>query len=153
MLRLARRGYVAETGLEFDGKSALKWLRQSHEAGDGKGTLEFALLLVEEPGFADEAGKGERMLVQLARTNLEARYELGQRLLKGEDLPKNEAEGFEHLLSAAEGGYAPAKREVDGLLCGQLVVDPSPHIALPVWAKPFQSHLKALFPRNPIKLL
>ncbi|MCP5524772.1 MAG: NACHT domain-containing protein [Verrucomicrobiales bacterium] len=152
VLRLARRVYVADTGLEFDGESALKWLRQSHEAGDSSGTLELALLLVEEPEFANEVGQGERMLRQLAQTNLEARYELGLRLLKGEDLPKNEPEGFEHLLSAAESGHAEAKREVDPLLCGQLIVDPSPHIELPTWAKPYQSRLTALFPNNPRNL-
>ena len=152
VLRLARRVYVADTGLEFDGESAFKWLLQSHEAKDSKGTLELALLLVEEPEFANEAGQGERMLRQLAQTNLEARYELGLRLLKGEDLPRNEAEGFEHLLSAAEAGHADAMREVDPLLCGQLVVDPSPHIDLPTWAKQYQGRLKALFPNNPLKL-
>ena len=152
MLRLARRVYVADTGLEFDSQSALKWLRQSHEARDSKGTLELALLLVEEPEIANEAGQGERMLRQLAQTNHDARYELGLRLLKGEDLPQNEAEGFEHLLSAAEGGHADAMREVDPLLCGQLVVNPSPHIDLPTWAKPYQDRLKALFPNNPMEL-
>lgn len=152
VLRLARRVYVADTGLQFDGESALKWLRQSHEARDSKGILELALLLVEEPEFADKAGEGERMLMQLARTNLEARYELGQRLLKGEDLPKKEAEGFEHLLSAAEGGHADAMREVNPSLCGRLVFDPSPHIDLPTWAKPYQGRLKALFPKNRMKL-
>jgi hypothetical protein len=152
VLRLARRVYVADAGLEFDGDSALKWLRQSHEAGDSNGTLELALLLVEEPEFANEAGQGERMLRQLAQTNLEARYELGLRLLKGEDLSKHEAEGFEHLLSAAEGGHADAMREIDPLLCGQLIFDPSPHIDLPTWAKPYQGRLKALFPNNPMKL-
>lgn len=154
VLRLARRVYVADTGLEFDSEAALKWLRQSHEAGDSKGTLELALLLVEEPELADEMGRGERMLRQLAQTNLEARYELGLRLLKGEDLPMNEAEGFDHLLSAAEGGHAEAMREVNPLLCfcGQLVVGPAPHIDLPAWAKPFAGRLKALFPNNRIEL-
>ena len=152
VLRLARRVYVADTGLEFDGQSALKWLRQSHEARDSKGTLELALLLVEEPEIANEAGQGERMLRQLAQTNHDARYELGLRLLKGEDLPQNEAEGFERLLPAAEGGHADAMREVDPLLCGQLAVDPSPHIDLPTWAKPYQDRLKALFPNNPMEL-
>jgi TPR repeat protein len=130
----------------------LKWLRQSHEARDGKGTLELALLLVEEPGLASKAGEREQTLRHLAETNAEARYELGLRLLKGEGLPKNEAEGFEHLLSAAESAHASAMREVDPLLCGQLVIGPSPHIDLPVWAKLFQGRLKALFPRNPMRL-
>ena len=141
VLRLARRVYVADTGLEFDGQSALKWLRQSHEARDSKGTLELALLLVEEPELANEAGQGEQILRQLAQTNHEARYELGLRLLKGENLPQNEAEGFEHLLSAAEGGHADAMREVNPLLCD-----------LPACAKPYQDRLKALFPNNPMKL-
>ena len=152
VLRLARRVFDDDTWLEFEGESALKWLRQSHEAGDSKGTLELALLLVEEPELANEAGQGEQMLRQLAQTNLEARYELGLRLLKGEDLSRNEAEGFEHLLSAAEGGHAAASREVAPLSCGQLVFDPSPHIELPTWAKPYQGRLKALFPNNPMKL-
>ena len=38
-------------------ESALKWLRQSHQARDSKGALEFALLLVEEPELANEAGR------------------------------------------------------------------------------------------------
>ena len=152
VLRLARRVYVADTGLEFDGDSALKWLRQSHEAGDSKGTLELALLLVEEPELANEAGQGERMLRQLARTNFEARYELGLRLLEGQDLPKHEAEGFEHLLSAAESGHTAALCDVNLLLCDYLVVGSPPHIVLPPWAKLHQDRLKALFPNKPMEL-
>jgi hypothetical protein len=152
VLRLARRVYDADTGLEFDGPAALHWLRKSHDAGDSQGTLELALLLVEEPELANAEGHGEQMLRHLAQTNFEARYELGVRLLKGEDLPKNEREGFEHLLSAAEAGHAEAKREIDPLLCGQLVIGSSPHIELPTWAKPHQSRLKTLFPNNRIEL-
>jgi hypothetical protein len=152
VLRLARRVYVADTGLEFDGESALKWLRQSHEAGDSKSTLELALLLVEEPEFANEAGQGEGMLRQLAQTNLEARYELGLRLLKGENLPKSEAEGFERLLSAAESGHTAALSDVNPLLCGEFVVGPPPHIVLPPWAKSHQGRLKVLFQNNRLEL-
>jgi hypothetical protein len=108
VLRLARRVYVADTGLEFDAEAAFKWLRLAHDAGDRQGTLELALLLVEEPRIANEPGQGERMLRESAQTSAEARYELGRRLLRGGDLPKNEAEGLKHLLSAAESGHAGA---------------------------------------------
>lgn len=148
-LRLARDVFVADDELEFDGDSALKWLRQSYEAGDRKGTLELALLLVEEPEIANEVGEGERMLRQLAQTNFEARYELGLRLLKGEDLPKNEGEGFEQLLSAAEGGHADAMLKVNQLIGGWIVFDPPAHIDLPTWAKPHQGRLEALILENP----
>ncbi len=152
VLRLARRPYVADTGQEFDGDAALIWLRQSHEAGDSKGTLELALLLLEEPEFAKEFGEGERMLRELAATNLEARYELGYRLLKGENLPKNETEGFEHLLFAAESGHADARREVENVIwAAELGVTP-PQFVLPSWAKPHVGRLKVLFPRYPIDL-
>ena len=151
VLRLARRVYVADTGLEFDGDSALQWLRQSHEAGDNNGTLELALLLVEEPKLANKADQGERMLRQLSETNLVARYELGLQLLKGVNLPKNETEGFEHLLSVAEGGHAGARFEVEGWLSCLPVEDHSTHIKLPTWAKPYQSRLRVLFPNDPIE--
>ena len=152
VLRLALRAYVADTGIAFDGQAALKWLRLSHEAGNVKGSLELALLLIEEPDFASQPGEGERMIKQLAQANIEARYELGMRLLQGEDLPRNELEGFEHLLSAAEGGHVKAKHEINPFSCGEVVVGPPPHIVLPSWAKPHISRLKALFPNNRIDL-
>jgi len=152
VLRLALRAYVADTGIEFDGQSALKWLRRSHEAGDSKGSLELALLLIEEPEIGNVPGQGERMLKQLAQTYPEARYELGMRLLQGKDLAKNEVEGFEHLLVAGEIGHEDAKRELEPIILGDFVVGPPPHIVLPSWAKPHISRLKVLFPRNRIDL-
>lgn len=83
VVRLAMRQYVADAGLEFDGESALKWLQKSHDAGDKKGSLELSLLLVEEPTLGICPREGEDMLRQLARTDPEARYEIGVRLLEG----------------------------------------------------------------------
>ncbi|HOY59696.1 MAG TPA: SEL1-like repeat protein [Verrucomicrobiota bacterium] len=128
------------------------WLRKSNDAGDSKGTLELALLLVEEPELANAEGEGEQMLRHLAQTDIEARYELGVRLRKGENLPKNEAAGFELLLSAAESGHTAALFDVNPMLCGQPDVGPPPHIVLPSWAKPYQHRLEGLFPNNPIEL-
>ncbi len=152
VLRLARRSYVADYGLRFEGNSALKWLRQSHEAGDSTGTLELALLLVEEPKLDNEADQGERLLRLLSQTNLEARYELGLRLLKGNHLPMNATEGFEHLLSAAEGGHAGARIALEELLVSRFPDHDSHHNELPVWAKPHKGRLRALFPNYPLEL-
>jgi len=150
VLRLASRPYV--TGIDFDPDAALKWLQKSHEAGDVNGSIELALLLIEEKQLSNEVGQGERLLRSLAETNNAARYELGLRLLKGEDLPKSEAEGFEHLLSAAESGHADALIEVNPFICGQ-IDGPPPHIGLPAWAKPYRDRLTALFPENHWPLL
>ena len=152
VIRLARRVYVAETGLEFDGDEANKWLRQSHESGDRNGSLELALLLIEEPAYAVEKEEGERLLRHLALDDQAACYELGCRLLKGEDLAKNESEGFGFLVSAAEDGYKAALQDTNPLICGLFEVTPSPVIVLPPWAKPFKARLKALFPDQPLDL-
>jgi TPR repeat protein len=146
LLRLVRDLEIAEMGLTFDGEAALKWLRKSHEAGDKKGSLELALLLVEAPDLSQEAGEGERMLSQLAQVDDDARYELGLRVLKGDGLLKNEAEGFEHLLSAAESGHVASLMEVQKLIPGWFVPGGQPQVALPVWVKPHWNRLKVLFP-------
>ncbi len=143
VLRLARRVYVAEAGLEFDGPSALHWLRLASEGGDSAGTLELSLLLLEEPELASAEGQGEQMLRHLAETSVEARFELGTRLFRGDGIDKNEVEGFGFLLSAAESGYTAAQNSVNPLLCGEYV--PS-HVLLPPWAKPYKERLKVLFP-------
>ncbi len=150
VLRLVRHGYFAGTGLdEFDDRIALDWLRKAHEAGNSKGTLELALLLVEEPGLTSETGEGERMLRHMAITSLEARFELGSRLWQNGHLPKNEAEGLEHLLLAAEGGHDEAIYKIMhwwGGLCPppKQLIDPD----LPAWAVPYKDRLLAVLLGN-----
>jgi hypothetical protein len=147
VLRLARRVYVAEAGLEFDGSSALHWLRKASEAGDSKGKLEIALLLLEEPELANSESEGERLLRELAQTDIEARYELGVRLMEGQELELNESAGFEHLLSAAESGHPGALSKVNPVACAEWGTGPEYGFILPPWAKPFADRLKVLFPR------
>ena len=97
--------------------------------------------------MSNEAGEGERILRQLAQTSDNARYELGLRLLKGEDLPKCEAEGFEHLLSAAESKHAAALSELKQWYALQLVAGG----ILPIWAEAHQTRLKAILNRHSSK--
>lgn len=146
VLRLARRAYVADAGLEFDGPSALHWLRMASDAGDSKGTLELSLLFLEEPELASAEGQGELMLRRLAQTCVEAQFELGTRLLRGIDIPKDEVSGFEFLLCAAECGHSQSRKFVHPALCGRLVAGPPPYIHLPSWVKPHEKRLRVLFP-------
>jgi TPR repeat protein len=108
------------------------------------------VLLIEEPGLAEATGEGEQLLRRLAQEDPESRCELGLRLLKGEDLPKNEAEGLEQVLSAAEAGHPRAGHEVQVWLVQQYVAVPNLHFALPPWARPCAARLRALFPSYPI---
>lgn len=151
VLRLSYLVSVPNAVLEIHNDSALKWLRKSHEAGDIKGTLELALWLIEKLAFASEAGQGERMLRHAAQKDIEARYELGMRLLEGKHLATNEVEGFEHLLSLAEGGHAAAKLKLDSFFCSRFAASPTPHIDLPTCTKPYQSRLEVLFPKYPFR--
>lgn len=109
VLRLSSRAYYADCGIEFDPAAALKWLRKAHDSGDAKGSLELALLIIEEPDLQDEPGDGERLLRKLATDDMgEAKFELGKRLLNGDGLPKAEQEGFRILIEAAETGHSKA---------------------------------------------
>ena len=138
-------------GIVHEPRSLLKWLRQSHELGDVNGSLELALLLIDEPDLSNEAGEGERLLRQLAPTQLEARYELGLGLLKGDGLPKCEAAGLEQLISAAEAGHPLALSEINPCLFCE--GGPPLPLSLPAWAKPYRSRLVALFPGLPLDLV
>jgi hypothetical protein len=136
------------TGVEFNPRAALKWLRKSHEGGDANGSLELALLMMEKPGLATEVGEGERLLCELAKRSDHARYELGQLLLKGEGLPKDEPGGLDILLSLAEAGHSAARSYIG---VQWLVVGPKPHISLPPWAVVFKERLKAIYPGMPFE--
>jgi hypothetical protein len=49
-------------GVEWQPDVALRWARASHNAGDTSGSLELALLLVENPSLESETGEGARLL-------------------------------------------------------------------------------------------
>jgi hypothetical protein len=141
ILRLASRDGVS--GIDYEPEKALRWLRKSCEGGDAKGCLELSFLLIEEPRSANEDGEGESVLRRLAREDVsEARFELGRMLLKGEDLPKNEAEGFELLLALAEKNHPGACRQMVNLYC-QWTLSPQPGIlTVPAWASYLEERFK-----------
>jgi len=152
VLRLASRAYVSENGIAYEPRKALGWLRRAHEAGDQIGSRELALLLIEEPELSGTSGEGERLLRGLAKTDAESLYELGLRLLKGDDLAQAEPEGLGHLLSAAEAGHSRAHIEVMSWLAAQgRVSETGLSFVLPTWAKAFAARLKMLShnPRSP----
>ncbi|MSU62858.1 MAG: hypothetical protein EXS31_10750 [Pedosphaera sp.] len=135
ILRLASRDYVS--GIEYEPDKALHWLRKAHQEKDTSGSLELALLLIEEPDLANEPAEGEFLLRKLAAVDgmTDGQFELGRRLLKGEGLPQNELQGFELLLALAEKEHRGALLEMMGLLG---------NLTLPSWAAPFEARLKAL---------
>lgn len=138
------------TGITCDLRKALHWLQKAHDAGDQTGSRELALLLIEEPGLAETVGEGEQRLRRLAEKDIESRYELGVRLLKGCDLPQAQPEGLENLLSAAEAGHARARFELSQWFSEwcfrELKTNGTLPLALPVWAKPLAGRLKHFIP-------
>lgn len=97
-----------------------------------------------------ELGEGERLLRELAKLNDEARYELGQLLLKGNGLAKDEAAGFEMLLSLAESGHPRARTDVQIVWLEWYHLSPVPEFRPPAWAVPFLRRLRPLWPDVPL---
>lgn len=147
-------------GVEWQPDVALRWARASHDSGDAVGSLELALLLVENPSIENEPGEGERLLRNLtAQGMLEAKYELGKRLMRGNGFLMAEAEGFELLIEAAEAGHVSAWRTE--LLClgmnwwvvpelRQLRpnLENKPAVLAPDWSQAFRERWFALMNRQ-----
>lgn len=152
LLRLARPEASRDwaRGVTYEPKESLRWLRMSHEAGDRNGSRELALLLLEDTSLAETPAEGEQLLRRLAQTDLESRCELGLRLIKGEDLCQDQAEGLGELISAAEAGHRRSVWELKVWLATLWVFEPSLHLAVPPWAMPFAERLHALFPSYPL---
>jgi hypothetical protein len=148
VLRLANPVYI--TGTDYEPDKALYWLRKAHHEkdsdGDTNGSIELALLLIQEPKLGTVSGEGERLLRDLAKTDDGARYELGKLLMEGKGLAKDEAGGFSLLLSLAETGYSRAKTDVvsDFLVPWMLENGNWELGQLPPWAVAFRNRLKAL---------
>ena len=100
------------TGTDYEPDKALYWLRKAHDGNDINGSVELALLLIKEPVLGGGSGEGERLLRDLATGHAAARYQLGKLLMDGDGLVRNEAEGFELLLSLAEAGHSLAQRHL-----------------------------------------
>ncbi len=125
-------------------EKAFYWLRKAHEERDSNGSLELALFLIKKPAFATMPSEGERLLRDLAKGHEGARYELSKLLLTGNGLSKDEAEGFDLLLSLAEAGNHRAKTDLTcDFLIRWLLESPQLH-QLPPWAVAFRERLIAL---------
>ena len=137
---------LSPAGLKRNPTEAVRWLRKAHQDQDSVGGLELALLLIKEPALATDSGEGERLLRHFSEGSDNARYELGKLLMNGEGLTKDEAGGFQILLSLAESGHAHARSDIQ-FLCFQWY-DPKPqlHFNLPSWAMVFKERLKAFGP-------
>jgi hypothetical protein len=143
-------------GVEWQPDVALRWARASHNAGDTSGSLELALLLVENPSLENETGEGEQLLRNLTRQGiLEAKYELGKRLMKGDGFMKAEEEGFGLLIEAAEADHLSAwSNELLGLGINwwrvpeleqpQPKLDANPMALAPDWSLAFRERWFAL---------
>ncbi len=141
-LRLAlNRDYP---GVEFEPQKALKWLRKAHDENVAGGSLELALLLIEEPSLATEIGEGDRLLRDLASVSEDARCELGKLLMSGDGLARDESAGFEILLTLAEAKHSSALSEVMTLWIRWLVWDLAPRLQLPSWAEPYKDRINQL---------
>ena len=141
--------YPGETpGVNRDVSEAAKWLRKSHESGDAKGSLQLALLLIEEPQLATIGGEGERLLRTLVQTIDDAKFQLGIRLLKGDGLPRRETEGLEFLLELAESGHEQSHQEIGILWLEWYVTIPTPGFVPPGWVMPLMDRLKGLISRK-----
>ncbi len=147
VLRLAQYEYVC--AIDYDPEEARKWARLAHDAGDVHGGLELGLLMLDDPAREGDTVVGEGLLREAALSLSSARYELGKRLLRGESLVRNEEEGFEHLVLAAESGHSSARLLVNPGLYWLLDDVPASPIRLMPFVRPFVERLKALYPEFP----
>jgi hypothetical protein len=146
-LRLANRGYVV--GIDYEPDKALLWLRKAHDAGSETGSLELALLLLDEPQLAAAPLEGDRLINSLAaKGNKEATYAIADRLCSEND-PSDEPKGFELLLALAADGHDKARRKVLEYWSSWLLLDPKPHVEMPPWAVPFKDRINAVMKHRP----
>lgn len=148
VLRLANPVYI--TGTDYEPDRALYWLRKAHGEKESNGSIELALLLIQEPGLATVPNEGEHLLRELARENEGARYQLGKLLLEGKGLAKDEAAGFALLLSLAEAGYSRAKADLmSDFLVPWVIENGGVQLRqLPPWAVTFRDRLQALLSKR-----
>jgi hypothetical protein len=146
-LRLANRGYVV--GIDYEPEKALHWLRKAHEAGISPGSLELALLLLDEPTLAADPLEGQNLINLLASIgDKDAIYEIADRLCaKGN--PEDEAKGFELFLTLANDGHYMAWHRIAGYRSSWFVFEPEIRMDLPPWAVPFKDRIDATMKQKP----
>ena len=147
VLRLASRDYVV--GIDYDPAKAMHWLRKAHESGISTGSLELALLLLDEPTLAAEPEEGQNLMNLLAsKGNKQAIYEIADRLC-AKCNPEDEAKGLDLLLTLANDGHYMASQRVSGYRDSWLVFEPEFRMELPPWAVPFKDRINATMKLNP----